>query len=194
MAVAKRICLIDAHPHAGRHFCHALADAYEAGARGAGHAVARVNLAELDIPLLRDPADFQTAPPPALEAPREAVRAAQHLCIIYPLWLGTMPAVMKAFFEQFARANFAIAPSEKGWPQRMLAGRSARVVVTMGMPAAAYRLFFQAHGVKGFESAVLGMAGFKPIRETLLGMVEAAGEEKRASWLKRMQELGAKAI
>jgi len=61
------------------------------------------------------------------------------------------------------------------------------------MPAVAYRVFFRAHGVKGFESAVLGMAGFKPIRETLLGGVETVGEQGRASWLKRMRTLGAKA-
>lgn len=163
------------------------------GAISAGHTVTRITLAEIDIPFLRDPEDFTTPPPPQIEPAREAMKGAQHVVVIYPLWLGTMPALMKAFFEQVARANFAMAPGEHGWPQKLLAGRSARVVVTMGMPAVAYRLFFKAHGVKSFESAVLGMAGFKPVRETLLGGVEAVGEHGRANWLKRMRHLGAKA-
>jgi len=190
--MSKSICLIDAHPHLGRHLCHALADAYAEGALAGGHRLTRITLAELDIPYLTDPADF-TRPPPQFAPARAAIEAAEHVVVIYPLWLGSMPALMKAFFEQISRAGFAMAPSEKGWPQKMLAGRSARVVVTMGMPAAAYRLFFKAHGVKGFESAVLGMAGFKPVRETLLGGVEMVGEKGREAWLARLRKLGAKA-
>jgi putative NADPH-quinone reductase len=111
--------------------------------------------------------------------------------IIYPLWLGTMPAVVKAFFEQLSRNSFAIAADAKGgWPRQMLKGRSARVIVTMGMPAAAYKLIFGAHGVRGFESSILGMAGIKPIRETLIGGVGALSREKAEALLARMRRLG----
>jgi putative NADPH-quinone reductase len=102
-----------------------------------------------------------------------------------------MPAVVKAFFEQVCRKGFAIEANEKGgWPRQMLKGRSARVIVTMGMPAAAYKLIFGAHGVRGFESGILGMAGIKPIRETLVGAVDALNRNRTEALLARMRRLG----
>ncbi len=192
---AKAICLINGHPHdSSDHLCAAIADAYARGARGAGCKLKRIDLAKLDIPYLRSSADFAKPPPDAILASQAAVRAADHLVIIYPLWLGSMPALVKAFFEQLSRNQFAIAASDKGgWPRKMLKGKSARVIVTMGMPSAAYRVFFGAHGVKSFESAVLGMSGFKPIRETLIGGAGDIAEKRAKALLARMEALGAAA-
>jgi putative NADPH-quinone reductase len=124
---------------------------------------------------------------------QQAVLKSTHIVVIYPLWLGTMPATVKAFFEQFARAEFAIGQSDMGWPRKMLKGRSARVIVTMGMPAEAYRLIFGAHGVRGFESGILGMAGFAPIHETFIGGLEAQSPAEREKWLRKMRDHGERA-
>jgi len=49
-----RVLLIQGHPDpAGGHFGHALAHAYGGAARGAGHAVREIDVAQLDFPLLR---------------------------------------------------------------------------------------------------------------------------------------------
>lgn len=192
--MARSILIIQGHPHSGgKHFCHALADAYAAGAKSAGHQVKRLDLGALDFPMLRDPAEFGSAPPEAILKAQSLVTSANHLVVIYPLWLGTMPAVVKAFFEQLSRNNFAIAQGEPGgWPRQMLKGKSARVVVTMGMPAFAYKLFFGAHGVRGFESGILGMSGIKPVRETLIGGMGALSEKQCAQSLARIKALGGK--
>lgn len=188
----QTVCIIQGHPHGGgKHLCHAIADAYADGARASRAQVRRIDLGKMDVPLLRDPADFLSAPPEAIVAAQDAVRQSQHVVIVYPLWLGTMPAVVKAFFEQLCRKGFAIETSSKGgWPKQMLKGRSARVIVTMGMPAAAYRLVFGAHGVRGFESGILGMAGIKPIRETLVGAVDAMNRNRTEALLARIRRLG----
>lgn len=192
--MSKTICILQGHPHSdSRHFCHALADAYADGAVHAGHSVFRFDLGAMDIPILRNPADFATPPPSQIRQVQEAVLHADHLVVVYPLWLGTMPALVKAFFEQFARAEFAIAQSEEGWPRKMLKGRSARVIVTMGMPANAYRLLFGAHGVKGFESGILGMAGIGPIHETLIGGVGAEDSQALEKWLHTVRNHGGRA-
>jgi len=188
----RTVCIIQGHPHGGgQHFCHVIADAYADGAKAAGARVRRIDVGEMDVPMLRNPADFASAPPGPIVSAQQAISASHHLVVIYPLWLGTMPAVVKAFFEQLSRNNFAIAADEKGgWPRQMLKGKSARVIVTMGMPAAAYKLFFGAHGVRGFESSILGMAGIKPIRETLIGGVGALSRNKAEALLSRMRQLG----
>lgn len=188
----RNICLIQGHPYSdGKRLCHALAASYARGARSSGAKVETVDLGAMEIPLLRNPDDFKSAPPRAIKEAQEAVTRCDHLAVIYPLWLGTMPAVVKAFFEQLSRNEFAISEGEGGgWPRKMLKGRSARVIVTMGMPAAAYKLFFGAHGVKSFESGILSMSGFKPVRETLIGGVGAVKKARADKLLATMAELG----
>ncbi len=190
--MTRSVCIIQGHPHGtGKHLCHAIAAAYAEGARAAGADVCDVDLGIRDIPILKDPADFVTAPPAAIVSAQHAVMAAQHLVVIFPLWLGTMPAVVKAFFEQLSRNGFAIQNDSKGgWPKQMLKGRSARVIVTMGMPALAYRFMFGAHGVRSFEKSILGMSGVKPVRETLIGGVGALDATKVAALLTRIRGLG----
>lgn len=187
----RNIVLLQGHPHADpAHFCHALADAYADGANEAHHGVSRFDIGVMDIPLLRNPKDFETPAPEPVRKVQDAVLLADHLVVVYPLWLGTMPALVKAFFEHFARASFAIEATEKGWPRKMLKGRSAHVIVTMGMPATAYRLLFGAHGVKGFESGILAMSGIGPIRETFIGGVGENAPDGRLRWLRKMHEHG----
>ena len=51
---SRRILLIQGHPDPkGGHLCHALAQAYADGAAEAGHKLRRVEVAQLDFPLLR---------------------------------------------------------------------------------------------------------------------------------------------
>jgi putative NADPH-quinone reductase len=188
----RTVCVLQGHPHGeGKHLCHAIADAYADGAKSAGAKIKRIDLGAMDIPMLRDPADFGKPPIESVLAAQQAIKASQHLVVVYPLWLGTMPAVVKAFFEQLCRNKFAIeADAKGGWPRQMLKGKSARVIVTMGMPAAAYKLMFGAHGVRGFESSILGMGGIKPIRETLIGGVGDLSRNKSEALLARMRKLG----
>jgi len=158
--------------------------------RRPNHPVTTLTLATMGFDLLRDPADFATAPPADILKAQQAVTDANHCVIIYPLWLGTMPALVKAFFEQLSRNEFAIEQSGEGWPRKMLKGRSAHVIITMGMPATAYEVFFGAHGLKAFESGILGMAGFKPIRDTLIGRVETMKPREYQALFDRMERYG----
>jgi putative NADPH-quinone reductase len=188
----RTVCIIQGHPHGGgKHLCHAIADAYADGAKVAGARVRRIDLGDMDIDMLRNPAEFGAPPSTEIQSAQKAILASSHLVVIYPLWLGTMPAVVKAFFEQLSRNNFAITNDPKNpWPRQMLKGKSARVIVTMGMPATAYKLMFGADGVRGFESGILGMAGIKPIRETLIGGVGALTRTRAEALLARIRRLG----
>jgi putative NADPH-quinone reductase len=148
----------------------------------------------LEVPLLRTKAEFETGTPPAgAREAQEAILWAQHLVIVYPLWLGTMPALLKGFLEQTFRPGFAFATDANGPWSKRLKGRSARIVVTMGMPALAYRWYFGAHGLKSLERSILGFCGIRPIRASLFGMVEAADDRKRERWLATMRGHGRRA-
>jgi putative NADPH-quinone reductase len=190
-----RIAILQAHPDAaGDHLCHALAAAYEKGASEAGHEVRRLDIARMEFPFLRTQTEFLSAPQSRdIQEAQEAIRWAQHLVIVFPLWHGTMPALLKAFVEQVFRPGFALDYGTKGFPKKLLGGRSARIVVTMGMPVFLYRWYFRAHGIRGLERSILAFAGIKPIRESLFGRVEAVGAAARAQWLDEMAEHGRRA-
>lgn len=187
-----RILIIQGHPDPSpERLCRALAGAYAEGARAAGHEVETVDLAALDIPMLRTQVEFEHGGvPEGLKPAAEAIRQAEHIMLIFPLWLGTMPALVKAFLEQVMRPGVAFAYREKGMPETLLKGRSARIVVTMGMPAIAYRIWFRAHCVKALERNVLKFVGIAPVRTTLIGGVEGMSETKRENWLAEMRRLG----
>jgi putative NADPH-quinone reductase len=188
-----RIALIQAHPDAaGRHLCHALAQAYADGAREAGREIRCIDVAQLDFPLLRSQQDWLEGQVPATLRPaQDTIRWADHLVFVFPLWLGDMPALLKAFLEQIARPGFAFEKVE-GNPlgKKLLTGRSARIIVTMGMPAAVYRWIFRAHSLRSLERNILGFVGIAPIHETLIGGVEGLGEAGVGRWLDEMEELG----
>jgi len=189
----RRILVLQGHPDSSRdHFCHALADRYVEGASSAGHSVRTVEIAGLDFPVLRSKHDWEAGSLPAdLTEARDAIGWAEHLVFFFPLWLGDMPALLKAFLEQVARPGFAFAlPSDGGMGQKMLGGRSARVVVTMGMPALVYRWYFRAHSVKSLERNILGFVGIAPIHRNLVGMIEGMTDVQRERWLETLRGLG----
>jgi len=193
---AHHILLILGHPDGSRrHLCHALADAFAAGARQAGHEVRTVDVAKLDFPLLRTREAWEEGAVPAALAPAQRdIEWANHVVLFFPLWLGDMPALLKAFLEQVARPGFAIGrEGDNPLAMKLLKGRSARVVVTMGMPALLYRWYFRAHSVKALERNILGFVGFGPIHETLIGSVESLGGNGVAKWLARMRKAGEQA-
>jgi putative NADPH-quinone reductase len=191
-ASPRRILLVQGHPdNAHQHLCHALADAYAEGARSGGHEVESIEPALLRLPLLTSQQAWQGEPPPGVAAAQQAIRQAQHLVFIYPLWLGDMPAMLKGFLEQVARPGFAIDPAPRN-PLRagLLGGRSARLVVTMGMPALAYRWVYGAHSVRLMRRNILGFAGIAPVRSTLVGGVGSLDAAHVAQWCERLHRMG----
>ena len=168
---ARRVLVINGNPDPGQDkLTYALARAYHEGAEAAGHLVRHISIGDIEVPILRSAAEFQTQPAEkTIVDAQDAFRAAEHIVFLYPLWLGGPPALLKAYMEQLARNNFLLGVNDGGFPKGQLKGRSARVIVTMGMPALFYRLLYGAHGVKAFNRSILNLAGIKPVATTLFG-------------------------
>ena len=149
----------------------------------------------IDFPLLRTAEDFHNGKAPqSIEEAQQKIIWADHLLILFPLWLGAMPAVLKAFFEQTLRPGFAFAEAKKGrLPKKLLRGKTSRIVVTMGMPGFFYRFYLRAHSLKSLEKNVLAFCGIKPVGSSVIGMIEGMSAKQRANWLARMAALGGKA-
>ena len=189
---AKKIVVINGHPDpSGARFVAALAAAYLTGASEAGHAIRRIDVGELNLPAIHSMGEFTAEASPGAKAAQEAIAWADHVVVLYPLWLGGPPAVLKAFFEQVFRYGFALGgegPGLKG----LLKGRSARVFVTMGMPGPIFRLVFDAPGLKAVTRGILMICGLRPVRSTVIGMVDAS-PRRRETMLRKARRLGAAA-
>lgn len=187
----SRILIVQGHPDPDpARFCRALAAAYAEGAAAGGHAVRSLDVARLGIPPLASEAEWQADPPPAVAAAQADLAWADHLVFFHPLWLGAMPATLKAFLEQVSRPGFAFPKGPRGLGKGLLAGKSSRTVVTMGMPALFYRWWYGALALRAFERNVLAFVGIKPNRHSLVGSVEGLSDAARRGWLARMRELG----
>lgn len=190
-ASMRYITVIDGHPDPSEaRLNHALADRYTHAARAAGSEVRRITISNLHVPVLRAVSDFfQEEAPESLRDAQRDIAWADHLVFFYPLWHGTMPALLKAFIEQTFRPGFAMDYGGKNrFPKPLFKGKSARVVVTMGMPAFIYRSVFGAYGVKGFERSALALCGIKPIDETLIGGAGGECAARSAKWLDLMDK------
>lgn len=153
-----------------------------------------MEVATLDFPILRSQEEWLKGEPvPAIAEAQEAIRWAEHVVLLYPMWLGDVPGLFKGFLEQVARPSFAFRYRDDGVPEKLLKGRSARVIVTMGMPAAFYSLVYRAHSLKSLKRNILRFTGFGPVRHSTVGGV-GGSPNHRERWLERVRRLGQRAL
>jgi putative NADPH-quinone reductase len=97
----ENVLIIDGHPdrEEGR-LCHALVNTYLKGCEAGGHEVRCIRVSQINFPLLRTREAFESGQvPDDVEQAQEAFRWCSHILIVYLLWLGAMPSLLKGFFE-----------------------------------------------------------------------------------------------
>lgn len=190
-----RIAIIVGNPRKDT-FSEALAHAYARGAEAGGHEVKTFVLSRLSFdPILHD--GFAKPQPlePDLAAAQAAIGNADHIVFIFPLWFGTLPALLKGFIERVFQPGFAITGTIKeGTYRALLSKKSARIIMTMGMPGLVYRWYYGAYCAKMLKRNILEFVGIKPVRTTIHGMIEAVSNETRAGWLRDAEQLGRSAL
>lgn len=141
--------------------------------------------------MLRSAAEFNEGePPPAIAEVQRDIKWADHVVVVFPLWLGGLPALTKGFFEQVFRSQFTMRWRKNQMPQGLLQGLTCRLIVTMGMPAFAFRIVFGANGVRSFERSVLSLAGIKRTGTTMFGGVGGDDPGPVRDWLAQVAGLG----
>ena len=191
----SRIFLLNGHPDPlPERFCAGLAEAYALGARRSGHEVRRFDLGAMNFPVLRSKAEYDRGIV-AEDAGhvQDAIRWADHIVIVFPIWMGSQPALLKALFEQVFRTGFVLSDPKDSESRRLLRGKSAHLIATMGMPTFAFRWVFGAHGVRAIERGLLAFSGVSPIRRTLIGRVETLSPRARKKWLSKVRDCGSRA-
>lgn len=172
--------------------CEALGEAYRRGAQGAGHEVTMFVLSEMRFdPILHEGYRSEQPLEPDLQRAYDALVASDHWVIVFPLWLGDMPAILKGFLERVLQPDMIRRRgTEHAMNWRIFENKSARLIMTMKMPVSIYRFWYRPHALRLFRKNILNFIGVAPVRETLFGMVTDVSHEKRAEWLKEVETLG----
>ncbi len=173
-------------------YCEALGKAYQRGAESGGHQAQLFLLGRLKFDAILHEGYRREQPlEPDLVAAREAFIGCDHLVFVFPLWCGDMPALLKGFFERVLQPDLLNVQKSGGkadW--KVFKGKSARIIMTMGMPGLFYRWYFGAHALKLLRRNILQFVGIKPVRSTIYGMIEAVSDDKRKQWLREVEALG----
>lgn len=190
----KRILVINGNSKAGS-LSEALAEAYARAASAAGHEVTLVHARELSFdPVFRAGYGGEQPLEPDLVRLQQQIREARHLVLVYPVWWGTVPALLKGLLDRVLLPGFAFR-YRKGnpFPEQLLKGRSARLLVTMDTPPWYYRLVYRAPAHAMMKKTVLEFCGVSPVAISDFGPVLHASPEKRQQWLDLVSRLGAEA-
>lgn len=190
--MSRSILILLAHPLPDS-LCAALAHTYADSAMRAGHQVTLLELATLQFdPLLRHGYRQPQPLEPDLESAAQALQACDHLVLVYPTWWGAMPALLKGFLDRLLLPGFAFRYRRGSvWWDRLLAGRSARVITTMDTPPWYYRWRYRDAGIAQLRRTVLQFCGIAPVRVTRLGPVRSSSPARRQRWLQAIASLGA---
>jgi NAD(P)H dehydrogenase (quinone) len=146
-----KILIILGHPAKKRQsLSEALANAYKEGAIESGHEVCLYKVADKQFdPILHEGyVEEQAAEPDIIEA-QERIRWADHLVFVYPLWDYMIPALLKGFLERTFTRGFAYLERDSQKKGKLLAGKSARLIQTSGMPAFIYAVLVQSTRSEG---------------------------------------------
>ena len=175
-----------------------MADAYEKGARDAGHTVKRINLGDIKFdPILYKGYKAIQALEPDLVLIQTYMKWADHFVVFYPNWWGTMPAILKGMWDRMFLPGFAFRFQKEGllkgigW-EKLLSGRSASVFITMNVHPILARIFYGDNSNE-IKQNILEFAGFSPVRLMKVGPVERMKQPKLDMLKGKATKLGAKA-
>lgn len=184
------ILIIQGHPDPSKErLCHALANAYGDAATAAGHDVEMILLSQHTVPFLRSKSEWEN--PRRIDFAvngQAAIQKADRIVFVYPLWMGGMPAMLKAWIEQIFRREFVFQDDTENW-QPSLRGKSARVMITTGKP----RVDKASQDIDSTAQNILKFCGIDPVDWSVFGNAEdpSGGAQKAA--LETAKDLGARA-
>lgn len=189
----KKILIINGHPD-NESFCHQLALSYLKGALQSGASCELMNLFDLRFdPVLHHGFRKRTDLEPDLLEAQQKIKEADHLVLVYPTWWGTYPALLKGFIDRVFLPKFAFKYRDNSpfW-DKLLKGKTARLIVTMDSPRWYNWLVYRNAGHISMKKAILEFCGIKPIKVTAFAPIKSSNDPQRNKWLITVEKLGQK--
>lgn len=189
----SKVTIIAGHPDvAPERFSNALVEAYRKGAESAGKECRVIALGNIAFdPILHRGYSVIQELEPDLKKAQEDILWADHLVFCYPTWWGAMPVLLKGFIEGIFVPGYAFKYHKDSlWWDKLLKGRSTRIITTMDAPVWYYRFVYHSPGDHLLTNAILNFCGVHLVKTTLFSPVKSSNEKQRAAWLDKVRLLG----
>lgn len=126
---------------------------------------------------------------PDLVEAQEKLKRADHIVLIFPLWWGSMPALLKGFFDRILLPGFAFKKHDNSvWWDKYLTGKSARVIVTMDQPPWFFRLMFSRPAYNAVKKMTFQFVGISKVKYNPIGTIRRSSDKQRRKWLDSMEK------
>ncbi len=186
-----KILIINGHPDK-ESYNYAIFESYKKGAVDSGAEVKEIRIGELNFnPNLQFGYRKRTELEPDLLDAQEKIKWADHLVWVYPVWWGSVPAMMKGFIDRVFLPGFAFKKRENSvWWDKYLTGKTARLICTLDQPSWYYKWIYGSPSHKAMKKLTLGFVGIKRVKITTIGPLRLSTDAFRAKWLKKVERLG----
>jgi putative NADPH-quinone reductase len=187
--MGKKVLVFLGHSN-DQSLCAGLAQAYADACQKKGGEVRLVRLSQLQFSPTFD-FDAPNNLEPDMKQLQSSFSWANHIAMVYPIWWGAAPGLMKCALERVLLPGFAFKFHSKGFGwDRMLSSRTSELIVTLDTPPLIYRWIYGAAGDRVLARRTLDFCGMKCVRTTHFGPVRSADEKKRLVWIDKVKQLG----
>jgi len=189
--MSKKILLINGHPDK-ESFNFAIAQAYVKGVASSNAEIKEIHIIDLDFnPNLEFGYRKRTELEPDLLKAQELIKWADHLVWVYPVWWGSVPAIMKGFIDRILLPGFAFKKRENSvWWDKYLSGKTARLISTMDQPAWYYKWVYGSPSTNAMKKLTMNFIGVKKVKTTSIGPIRLSKDKFRENWLEKIETLG----
>ena len=187
----KKILIINGHPDK-ESFNYGLSEAYRKGVEKSEAEIKEIRIRELSFnPNLQFGYRKRTELEPDLLEAQEKLKWADHIVWFYPVWWGSVPAIMKGFLDRVLLPGFAFKKREGSvWWDKYFTGKTSRLICTMDQPTWYYRLINKSPSHSAMKKLTMNFIGVKSVKITSIGPLRLSKDEFRQKWLKKIEKLG----
>lgn len=192
----KHIVVISGHSDTNS-LTASLAKSYSDGAAESGADCTLLDLSVMKFdPILKFGYNKRTELEPDLLKAQEVISKADHIVVVFPVWWGTYPAILKGFIDRTFLPGFAFKYRSKGsvtW-DKLLKGKTAHVISMLDAPVHYYDAKYKKAGQTAIVEATLNYCGIKTTKETFYTPIRTTDEETFKAWIAEVREFGKQMI
>jgi len=194
MKKERKILVILGHPNK-ESLNKLIADSYISGAKDSGAKVEKIYLYDLKFdPILHKGYKEKQELEPDLKKAQDLIKWADHIVWIFPIWWGSMPALLKGFIDRAILPGFAFKYMKNFFlPKRLLKGKTTSMIITTGGPTIIY-FFLKRIMLFPINFLILRFVGLKIKRIKLFGGIRDIKEEKLKNIIKKTKTFGKKTL
>jgi len=189
----KQVLIINGHPDK-ESYNYALSKAYTNGVSKTNASIKQINIADLDFnPNLAFGYRKRMELEPDLLSAIKNIKKADHIVWVFPMWWSGYPALMKGFIDRTFLPGITYQPVKgKVMPDRLLKGKSARLIITADSPEWYDFLIMKRPTISQFKKGTLKFCGIKSVKVSYIAPIKNSSTEYREKWLKKISLLGGK--